>query len=105
MQPRPSTGRRPTSPSPRRTRSSPPSLAHAFVHGETDFVRQPGPGQELLDGRGPHGVDAPEFLDQAGLAGRSEAWDVVEDALGHPLAPPLAVERDGEAVRLVAHPL
>ena len=86
-------------------RPLPTSLAHALVHGETDAVGQPGQGLELLERRRPHRVDPAQLLDQAGLAGRPETGDVVEDAARHPLAPPLAVERDGEAVRLVAHPL
>src|SRR6516165_3139436 len=82
-----------------------PSLAHALIDGESDAVWQPRRCQQFLQGCRTDGVHPAELLDQARLAVGAQAGDVVENALGHSLAPALPVERDGEAVRLVAHPL
>ena len=78
---------------------------HLLVHGVGDRVGQPGQGAELFERRLLHRLDAAELLDQALASGRAEAGDVVEHRLRHPLAPQLAVVRDGEAVGLVADPL
>ncbi len=50
-------------------------------------------------------VDAAELLDEPLPAGLAEPGDAVEGARRHPLAAPLAVERVGEAVGLVADAL
>ena len=44
-------------------------------------------------------------LPRSALPLEAEPDDIVEDALGHALAPQLAVERVGETVRLVPDPL
>src|SRR5690606_40710757 len=68
-------------------------------------IWQPRQGLELLQRGGLDGPHAAHLLGQALPAGLAQPGDVVEDAPGHPLAPALAVERDGEAVGLVADPL
>ena len=78
------------------SRSTTASATASGSHGQR--------GQLLERGR-PHRPEAPEGGEEPLLAGRAEARDPVERALGHPLAPALAVEGDGEAVRLVADPL
>ena len=47
----------------------------------------------------------PNSLTSRALRVGPQTGDVVQQALGHPLGPALPVERDGEAVRLVAEPL
>ena len=80
-------------------------LAHAVVHREPTGSGSQDSAMQLLQRGGPHRVDPAQLLDQAGLAGRPQARDAVQHALGHALAPLLAVEGDGEAVRLVPDPL
>ena len=68
-------------------------------------VREPAQRLQVLERRRLDGADAAELLHQPLLAGLAEAGDAVEHRRRHPLAPQLAVVRDGEAVGLVADAL
>ena len=70
-----------------------------------DGVGQPAQGLEVVEVGSLDRVDAAQLLDEPLAAGLAEPGDAVERARRHPLAAPLAVERVGEPVGLVADAL
>src|SRR4051812_37113277 len=70
------------------------------------FARQTGHCLELLAGGGEEPLRRPEVLQQRPLAGRTDAWELVEDRPPEQAAvAAAAMVLDREAVRLVADPL
>ena len=65
----------------------------------------PGTRDQVVDGGGPQPLHRAEVGQQGLAPGRPEACDAVQGRGRHRLGPLLAVEGDGEPVRLVAHPL
>ena len=67
--------------------------------------RHAGHALELLLARGEHALGRAEVLDQRPPPRRADALERVEERLARPRRPPLAVEVEREAVRLVANAL
>src|SRR5262245_30924353 len=82
-----------------------PDLVHVGVYVARDLARQPGHGLELLAAGAEEALGRPEVLQDAPLPGRADARQLVEDRARHRAVAAVAVELDGEPVRLVAHAL
>ena len=67
--------------------------------------RDAGDAFELLLGRLEHPLGRAEVLEQRAAPGRADTFDLVEHRLARRRVAALPVERDREAVRLVADPL
>src|SRR5690349_8345323 len=80
-------------------------LVQSVVDAAADLGRQAGDGLQLLPGRCEQRVSRLEVLHQQALSCRADAGQRVEDRVDLLLSPPLAVESQGEPVRLVANPL
>ncbi len=80
-------------------------LVHVVVDLARDLARQPGHRLELLAARAQEALGRAEVLQDAALARRPDAGQLVEDRARHRLVAAAAVELDREAVRLVADAL
>src|SRR4051794_4421834 len=69
------------------------------------LAREPGDSLELLSRGADDGLGRAEVVEQGALPRRPDAGQVVEQGGGHRTVAARAVVGDGEAVRLVAHPL
>src|SRR4051794_1566766 len=81
------------------------NLVNVLVDVACDLAWQAGHRLELLAARLQEALGRAEVLEQHALARRADAGELVEDRARHRAVAPAAVELDGEAMRLVAHPL